>query len=484
MNPLQQSIVHPVRFEVRKIILYLVGFGLICAGAHALYAAALPEAAGGLTAEVAYSERMRIAWIEIYRDIFQKLAFLIASVFILIQIEPFRRIVEDPGKRIRSTREIVLLTSVFFLFGTAMGLVGYWRAGESDWAFLDIQLIYAMLSGLIAGPWAGLVCGGLSYLTRIVVGVPSFRYAVILLGAGAIGGGFSKLAKQQADFKAYALVGGILGALLHGALTYQPLWATLGFSTMLTIIFSLVVVESASLYAFVALSVGIMHDRRRKELEQLLPQMKLRFLQAQINPHFLFNTLNTIAAVCIRERAEQARDLVIKLSNFFRRIVKREDEWVTLEDELSHIDSYLGIEKARYQDRLSIVKDIRLSSKGLRVHLPILIIQPLVENAIRHGIAPMGEGGVLTISASENDKYVDIQIKDNGVGIPPDKLKTIQAHGSTKNAAGEAGIGLRNISQRLRYQFGSQSDLVIKSGTGQGTVVQFKIPLASAKKES
>lgn len=429
-----------------------------------------------------YAEQIRIAWLEIYGDIFQKFAFLVLSSYVLVRLPWFRSVFSTDNSRMQDNRQRIFLVSAFSLLGILGSGVGFLRYGASDWYFMDLYLIFTVICGLISGLLGGLVCGVIGVVFRSILIGFQFQTVLILLAAGLLGGILSDLRRGEAPKRWSAFFAASFAGLFQGVLLYWSLWKSTQAAALLGILFSLVVLEGLSVYIFMAVAIGLVQDERRKNLERILPQMKLKFLQAQINPHFLFNALNTIAAVCSREKAEHARELVVKLSNFFRRIVKQEGDWVTLEEELSHIESYLAIEKARYQDRLKIQKDIKLSSRGANAKLPVLIIQPIVENAIKHGIAPKSEGAALTISAWENGKYVEILVKDQGVGIEETRLREIQAGQQTDDGEG-AGVGLRNINERLRYHFGVDSQLKISSAIGQGTAVQFKIPLTSVEKE-
>jgi len=430
-----------------------------------------------------YAEQIRIAWLEIYGDIFQKFAFVVLSSYVLVRFPWFRSIFSsDHTENQDSRRHRFFLILSFSLLGIIGSGMGYLRYGESDWYFMDLHLIFTVIAGLLTGFAGGVFCGLSGVLFRALIGELQLQYVLILIAAGLLGGSLSDVRRGETPKRWSALFAAGFTALFQGIFLYWPLWRATNSAALLSILFSLVVLEALSAYVFIAVAIGMVQDERRKNLERILPQMKLKFLQAQVNPHFLFNALNTIAAVCSREKAEQARELVIKLSNFFRRIVKQEGDWVTVEEELNHIDSYLAIEKARYQNRLKIQKDIKLGSAGGNAKLPVLIIQPIVENAIKHGIAPISEGALLTISAWENGKYVEILIKDQGVGMDEARLREIQAGRLSQNGEG-AGVGLRNINERLRYHFGRDSELKISSAIGQGTAVQFKIPVTSEEKE-
>ncbi|MBI4387629.1 MAG: histidine kinase [Candidatus Omnitrophica bacterium] len=425
-------------------------------------------------------EAVQVRWLEIYGDLLQKFAMLLIVSYFLMRARNFRNLFMRTHREERVPQLLISGTALTLISILAGGL-GYLRYGESDWAFLDLQLIFVTISGLVGGMSLGIFSGVVGGVFRLFLGAGHGSYFLILIGAGLIGAAFSVIGRDRMLARKIALLAGISVGLFHGLVTYLPIAKYLSFGMATSIIFSLAVLESLCVYVFVALAQGLIREEERRTLEKLLPEMKLKFLQAQINPHFLFNALNTIAAICSREQAEQARNLVVKLSNYFRRIVKREDEFVSLEEEFEHIDSYLEIEKARYQDSLKIRKEIQLGSKGFQTQIPVLILQPIVENAIRHGLALKSGGGVLEISARENAKYVEITVKDTGVGISQEYLRNIKLKKPKSNQPSEegkgSGIGLWNINERLKYQFGIDSELKIESEIGQGTSVRFRIPI-------
>ncbi|MCG8572837.1 MAG: histidine kinase, partial [Spirochaetes bacterium] len=206
---------------------------------------------------------------------------------------------------------------------------------------------------------------------------------------------------------------------------------------------------------------------RIEEQAQLLKQAELNALQAQINPHFLFNAVNTIVSL-IRTKPNQARDLLIKLGAYFRKSLYNNDE-ITLADEISNISNYLEIEKARFGDSLSINIHI---SEGLNCKIPPFTIQPLVENALKHGLLSRVGGGAITISAGFNEGDLEIEVKDNGVGIENDKLKTLLDYShQTKSVA------LKNVHKRLLHKYGFPYGLSLESLKGKGTTVSVKIPV-------
>ncbi len=188
---------------------------------------------------------------------------------------------------------------------------------------------------------------------------------------------------------------------------------------------------------------------------------ELKLIQAQVNPHFLFNSLNTIISI-LRNDAERARELLIHLSNFFRKNLKRSGDLSTLEEELDHVNSYLKIEKARFEDRLSIEMDIDSSLLGLK--LPTFTLQPLIENAIKHGISHMLEQGRATIHAYRKDDLVYIDIEDNA--------------GSFYDRPAEDGLGIRIVDKRIKFLMGNNYGTTVACIPNQLTRITVKIPAA------
>lgn len=204
---------------------------------------------------------------------------------------------------------------------------------------------------------------------------------------------------------------------------------------------------------------------------QLVAKAELKALQAQINPHFLFNAINTIVSFC-RTDSEKARKLLMQLGDFFRKNLQSGEKFVTLKEECEHVRSYLAIEKARFSDRLQVLEEIEEDTLGYR--LPGLTLQPLVENAIRHGIYPRKELGIIQISAWLEEENLVIQVQDNGVGIDPEKLERIRqgVHISTTGL----GIGVQNVAQRIHYVYHGLASFSIDSQVGKGTTVTLTIP--------
>jgi two-component system sensor histidine kinase LytS len=209
---------------------------------------------------------------------------------------------------------------------------------------------------------------------------------------------------------------------------------------------------------------------------KLLNDAEIKALQAQINPHFLFNAINTIISYT-RTSPNIASDLLVKLADVFRSNINPGSSNVTLEKELEHCDAYIGIEKARFEDRIKISYDV--SPEALLCKLPPLILQPLVENALKHGILPREDGGEIVIGACKSNGTIRIAVKDNGVGMDQDQVKALfsEKH-KTANSNG-SGIGLKNVNARLVALFGADCALSVDSLPGKGTTVSFAIPVVT-----
>ncbi len=196
---------------------------------------------------------------------------------------------------------------------------------------------------------------------------------------------------------------------------------------------------------------------------------ELDALRAQISPHFLFNTLTTIAAL-VRSKPDLAHKLVIQFAEFFRETLAEHDELTTLEGELAYVERYLAFERARLGERLSVI--YRVAPAARRAILPILVVQPLVENAINHGLAPAERTGRVTIAAAHEAGRFTIEVSDDGVGIEATRQQQILQHGYGTGL----GMGLSNVHQRLQSMFGPASGLRLNSTPGHGTRVGFTVP--------
>ncbi|WP_216828454.1 sensor histidine kinase [Alkalihalobacterium elongatum] len=222
------------------------------------------------------------------------------------------------------------------------------------------------------------------------------------------------------------------------------------------------------------LSTLLSHQLELSEVErhlELAKQAEIKALQAQVSPHFLFNALNTIVAL-IRTDPMKARKLLISLSHFFRQnLAGTTATETTLEDELRHVKAYLSIEEARFADRLSILYEI--DEDALHYKVPPMTLQPIVENAIKHGVKQLTNGSCIIIQIKKYGGKVNITVKDNGIGIPEEKFLHLGKE-SVKSETG-TGIGLYNLNRRLEMMYGNGASLKIDSNLNEGTSISFTI---------
>jgi two-component system LytT family sensor kinase len=206
--------------------------------------------------------------------------------------------------------------------------------------------------------------------------------------------------------------------------------------------------------------------RAEKQLEMQrvrLTEAQLAALTNQINPHFLFNTLNSVSTL-IRIDPERARSMIYKLSSVLRRRLRKTENMATLREEISFIDDYLAIELVRFGDKLRFHKEI--DDRALSRYVPTMILQPIIENSIKHGLAKKVEGGTISLRAWMEETRLCISIEDDGVGMPESKLETLFEH----------GIGVSNVKERLRVLFGPSYQMTVRSELGAGTRTLIQIP--------
>jgi len=213
---------------------------------------------------------------------------------------------------------------------------------------------------------------------------------------------------------------------------------------------------------FFSVQFGLAEMVKQKEL---LRKVEYRALQSQINPHFIFNSLNTISAFC-REKPDKARELLIALARYFRNSIKAKDSCVSIYEEMEYVEAYMQLEKARFDERLDMIVHIE---DNLECQLPCLILQPIVENAIIHGAMKRKQGMVSVEIVSEGNDVI-ITIKDNGFGIPAEIVNSLNEENPSS-----LYIGLSNVNRRLQYMFGMDRGLkIITSDTG--TTIEIRAP--------
>ena len=351
----------------------------------------------------------------------------------------------------------------------------------------DLTLSGAFLAGLIAGPYAGALVGMAVGIPPLFVGeLAAFPFAV---GCGFAGGGLREICPKEEiwrftpffvtklhhsawrvvrrlslDWQIILVTAPVLLEMLRQAIEDRfpdelfalvPVtgwqWLAVPLATVLGVAIPIRIWNNARI------------EHRLAEQEQLLMTARLEALTNQINPHFLFNTLTSISSL-IRSQPETARLLIVKLSGLLRRRLRSQEHFITLREEIAAVDEYLDIERVRFGPSLVVEKE--LDEHSLEAIVPSMILQPLIENSIKHGLArKIGEGRI-TIRSSRRDGHASIEVIDNGLGIPGDRFE----------AAAETGIGLSNVNERLRVIYGANCQLTIRSVPGEGTSVRVDIP--------
>jgi two-component system LytT family sensor kinase len=372
----------------------------------------------------------------------------------------------------------------------------------------DLTLSGSFLVGLLAGPYAGAIVGAMTGLPATIAG--EWIALPFAIGCGFAGGGLREICPKEAiwhfsplfftDLHRYVwrlvrrlqvdwvvlmlaapislellrqFLGARFGHIFYPSLTGAIATNVSGTSTLAVHTpppaWLLALVVLATVLA-VAIPIKIWNsariEHRLQEQEKLLMAARVAALASQINPHFLFNTLTSISSL-IRSQPETARTLIVKLSGLLRRLLRSQEHFVTLREELEAIDEYLDIEAIRFGPKLSIEKSIDPST--LDVVLPSMLLQPLVENSIKHGLSPKIGGGRILIRSSRQDGHTIIDIIDDGVGVA-------RGFAGPSTLTPGSGIGLQNVNERLRVIYGANYQLQLDSMPGGGTCARIVIP--------
>ena len=360
----------------------------------------------------------------------------------------------------------------------------------------DLTLEGALLAGLIAGPYTGALVGLLVSLPAVLLtGDPPPREFIAIpfaVGCGFAGGGLREACPKETIWQFTPFVILDLPKHLYKMIrNLEPIWQIilllapvalellrqfLGLRFGISRLFyldpptnqpwMLVLVVLATVLC-VATPIKIWNsariEHRVQEQEKLLLAAKIESLKSQINPHFLFNTLTSISSL-IRAEPDTARTLIIRLSALLRRLLRSHEHFVTLREELEAIDEYLDIEVIRFGPKLKVVKDIDPDTLDLIV--PSMILQPLVENSIKHGFSRKVGPGSITIRSHREHGRAIIEVEDDGMGFFAESLDQPMA----------TGIGLSNVRERLRVIYGATYQLKLSSEPGKGTLARIEVP--------
>ena len=352
----------------------------------------------------------------------------------------------------------------------------------------DLTLPGSFLAGLIAGPYAGALVGSMVGLTALAGG--EWIALPFAIGCGFAGGGLREICPKEAiwhfsplfftDLHRYVWrlvrrfeidwIVILLGVPIGLEIILQVLGGRFGSARIFhhepPVTWMLLLIVVATVMS-VAVPIKIWNsariEHRLQEQEKLLMAARVEALASQINPHFLFNTLTSIQSL-IRSQPETARVLIVKLSGLLRRLINSQEHFVTLREELEAIDEYLDIEKMRFGAKLNIEKQIDPAS--LDVVVPSMLLQPIVENSIKHGLEPKVGEGRIVIKSIRRDGHAIIDVIDDGVGVTTRDAAEVKGN----------GIGLRNVNERLRVIYGANYQLQLDSVPGEGTCARVIIP--------
>jgi two-component system LytT family sensor kinase len=377
--------------------------------------------------------------------------------------------------------------------------VGVWvRIAQKSFLAGDLGFETTLLLGVIGGRLAGALGGALMGFPALLHG----EWAAIpfLVLCGFISGQLRVMALDKDDIWSFSpFIDLSIYRLIRRNLPRPRLfdWQIMFFTTVIGLRFvetelahyfphSVFALESPgnlwveiAVYAAAMIAIGIelkifnsvRIQIKLEEQERLLLHARMEALQNQVNPHFLFNTLNSISSL-VRFDPETAREVISKLAMILRRLLSTSEAFAPLREEFEFIDNYLDIEVVRFgRDKLRVVKE--LDPASLDVVVPSMLLQPLVENSIKHGLAPKVEGGSIYLRSRVSDSKLIIEVEDDGVGMGG-------AHLERSSTWTGMGIGIANISERLQVLYGETARMTIDSHEGKGTLIRIRLPLIEA----
>ena len=411
-----------------------------------------------------------------------KLAVMAALATMLVRYRRFRHILIFERRGWTDRLLLAMALGLPLTAGVASRLLLNYNAA-------DLTLEGAFVVGLIAGPYAGAIVGAVVGLPPLANG--EFIALPFAIGCGFAGGGLRELCpkeaiwhfspfivtrlpirvwhmlrRRQIDWQLVLLMAPVALELIRQALGFrwsnpqrlfylhpEPFWtlAVILLATVLAVATPIKIWNNARI------------EHRLEVQEKLLLAARVEALSNRINPHFLFNTLTSISSL-IRTQPDTARMLITKLSGLLRRLMRSTDHFVTLREELESIDQYLDIEVVRFGPQLQVVKEVGVGTLDLIV--PSMLLQPIVENSIKHGLTRKVGGGRITIRTERRGDRTLVEVQDDGLGMTEERLAD----------ALTGGIGLSNVNERLRTIYGTACTLKLSSRTGAGTSVSVEIP--------
>ena len=395
---------------------------------------------------------------------------------------------------LREERTLAQRTRLALWFAGIFAPGVIFRLVNKSWSPLDL----ALEGSLLAGITGGYVCG---WFAGMMIAIPSMiggeLVSLPFLAVVGIGGGLLRdIASDKEDIWRIEPVSLNVGrvfrhrhelraALFHLFFTFAAVATELVRLVLVSAfpgkLFSIarlsdpwvyLAAACASTYFCVTLPLKVWNNTRNEvkleEQERLLIQARLDALASQINPHFLFNTLNSVSTL-IRVNPEQARTMVMRLSRIMRGRLRNQEHFTALREELAFIEDYLSIELVRFGDKLRVVREIDPATLDMLV--PSMLLQPLIENSIKHGISGKVDGGTVTIRTAHTNGRLSIEVEDDGLGIAEAELAGISGK----------GIGVSNVKERLKVLYNQDYRMLIDSQPGRGTRVEIEVPVTLAR---
>src|SRR5579863_9894516 len=431
----------------------------------------------------------RLIWI----NLLVKLGVAAAVSSTLVRSKEFKSLLFREEREFRQKVYLVLW------MGTPI-MIGVWiRFSVPSFLAGDLSFETALLLGVIGGRWAGVLGGMLMAFPALLHG----EWAAMPFGAlcGFIAGQLRTLALDKDDIWSFSpFIDLSIYRLIRRNLPTPRLfdWQIMFFTTIVGLRFvqsqlfryfphSIFSLDSsnlwveAAIYAASAMAIGIelkifnsvRIQIKLEEQERLLLHARMEALQNQINPHFLFNTLNSISSL-VRFDPDTAREVITKLATILRRLLNNADSFVPLREEVEFIDNYLDIEVVRFgRDKLRVVKE--LAPASLDVMVPSMLLQPLVENSIKHGLSSKVEGGSIYLRSRLSDTGLVIEVEDDGVGMGAANLL------EKPSGLGGTGIGMANVAERLKVLYGDTARMTIDSHEGKGTLIRLRLPVLQSE---
>jgi len=374
--------------------------------------------------------------------------------------------------------------------------LGVWvRVRVPNFLAADLSFQATAILGLLLGPWVAMLGG-------VALALPAMKHGEFLslpvnLAVALIFGAFSRFADEEDIWSFTPLIDLSLYRWVMRTVTHPHLDRQIFLLVLMTVVqffasvlshlyprryfqmhsntwyIELAICACAPVVVGIPLKIwnAVRIERKLEEQGRLLLEARLDALQRQINPHFLFNTLNSIASL-VRSKPELAREMIVKLGNILRALLQDRDAFVLLGEELEFTDDYLDIEVVRFGEKLRVVKDIADDTLGVEV--PSMLLQPLIENSIKHGLEPRISGGTVTLRSRLVAGRLMIEIEDDGVGVEPGHDVTAPVSGLVREGT---GIGMKNVRERMEVLYGDDATVEMVSRPGRGTRVRLIMPL-------